>query len=232
MDYIWDGIVKAVQIIFSGDAEFYEVVGLSLYVSSVATAIAAAIVLPFSVFMGLWRFKGEKTFAKITGTLMSVPSILIGLLVMITLSRRGPLGPLKLSYTPTAMIIAQALLVTPLICGLAYQAVTTKGRLVEQVGNTLGGAKWSNILLVIKELKAELIIIAVTAFGRAISEVGAVMVAGGNIKGKTRVITTTIALNNSMGRYEMAIALGIILLTVSLGVNWLIYLYKEKSVGE
>ena len=160
---------------------------------------------------------------------MSIPSVIVGLIVAILLSRRGPLGQFELLYTPKAMIIAQTLLVIPLILGLNYSLAKNRGKAIEKVAITLGAKRFDTILLIIRELRVDLMVNIVTAFSRAISEVGAVMIVGGNIKGHTRVITTTISMMNSMGDYPMAIALGIILLIISFIVNSILYTYSGED---
>lgn len=230
MNYIAEGIVHALKLIFSFDMELYKIVLLSLIVSSLSTIISSVISIPLAVWLGLKHFKGERLFARILHTLMSTPSVLVGLVVSIALSRRGPLGFLKLLYTPIAMIIAQTILVTPLTLGLTYNLVRNRGKEIEKLGITLGASPVQVIVLVIKELELDLFINIVAAFSRAISEVGAVMMVGGNIKGHTRVITTSIAMWNSMGNYTMAIALGLILLLISLLINSTIYSFRETEI--
>jgi tungstate transport system permease protein len=232
MNYLGQGIVEALKLIFSFDKELYKIVYLSLFVSSLSTFVSSLISIPLAVFLGLKSFKGNKLFARILYTLMSTPSVLVGLVIAILLSRRGPLGFLQLLYTPTAMIIAQTVLVTPLIMGLTYNLTKNRGKEIEKLGITLGGNKFQIILLVIKELEVDLFINIVAAFSRAISEVGAVMMVGGNIKGHTRVITTSIAMLNSMGNYTMAIALGLILLLISLLINSTIYSFRETEIRQ
>ena len=229
MDYIVDGFIQALNFIFSMDKEFWGIVSLSLFVSISAVIIGMVVAIPVGAFLGLNKFKGEKVFARLIYTLMSTPTILIGLIVCILLSRRGPLGHLKLLYTPTAIIIAQTILVIPLIIGLTYDIVKSQGQRVKLLAITLGASKLQTIFFVIKELRYSLFINIVTAFSRAISEVGAVMMVGGNIKGQTRVMTTSISMFNSMGDYGMAIGLGLVLLIISLIINSIIYTYKEES---
>jgi tungstate transport system permease protein len=145
------------------------------------------------------------------------------------LSRRGPLGFLDLLYTPIAMVIAQTFLVIPLILGLTYNLSKNRGKEIEKIGITLGANKFRIVVLIIRELKIDIFMNVVTSFSRAISEVGAVMIVGGNIKGFTRVITTSITMFNSMGHYSMAIALGLVLLVISFGINSIIYSYSEEE---
>ncbi len=229
MDYILNGFKEAGNLLISLDKEVYKIILLSLFVSSTSTIISSIVIIPLGVYLGIKEFKGKGLFSRITYTLMSIPSVIVGLLVAIILSRRGPLGFLDLLYTPTAMIIAQTILVTPLIFGLTYNLSKNRGKTIEKTGMTLGAKKLDIVILIIRELKIDILVNVATAFSRAISEVGAVMIVGGNIKGHTRVITTTISMMNSMGDYPMAIALGIVLLVISFGVNSLIYSYQGED---
>lgn len=229
MDYILEGFREALKLLISFDKEVYDIITLSLFVSTTATIIASLICIPLGIHLGLKEFKGKRAFSRILYTSMSVPSVIVGLVVAIALSRRGPLGGLNLLYTPKAMIIAQTLLVSPLILGLTYSLSKNRGKEIQKIGITLGASKLDIIILVTRELKIDLIVNIVTAFSRAISEVGAVMIVGGNIKNKTRVITTAISMMNSMGEYPMAIALGLVLLIISFGINSLIYSYSGED---
>ncbi|RKD31643.1 ABC transporter permease [Thermohalobacter berrensis] len=229
MDYIINGIIEALKLLVSFNRELYEIIFLSVFVSSTATLISSIIFIPLGLYLGIKNFKGKKLFSRLLYTLMSIPSVVVGLLVAILLSRRGPLGFLELLYTPTAMIIAQSLLVTPLSLGLSYNLSKNRGKKIERVGITLGARGVKIIFLLIRELKIDLFINLVTVFSRAISEVGAVMIVGGNIKNRTRVITTSIAMFNSMGNYSTAIALGLVLLAISFIINSLIYSYHQED---
>lgn len=229
MDYILDGFREAINLIISLDKEIFDIVLLSLFVSTTATILGSLISIPFGVGFGIQKFKGKRLFSRITYTMMSIPTVVIGLLVHIILSRKGPFGSFGLMYTAKAMIIAQTLLVMPLSFGLNYGLSTNRGKKIEKVAITLGANKFQSIMLIIRELEVDIIVNITTAFSRAISEVGAVMIVGGNIKYHTRVITTTISMMNSMGDYPTAIALGIILLMISFIVNSMIYSYSKED---
>lgn len=229
MGYIVEGFKEAIKLLIGFDKEIYSIILLSLYVSSTATIIASVVFIPIGIHLGIKDFKGKKAFSRILYTLMSTPSVIVGLVVALFLSRSGPLGHLQLLFTPTAMIIAQTLLVTPLILGLTYNLSKNRGKLVKNTAITLGARKFDLIVLIIREFKVDILVNIVTAFSRAISEVGAVMIVGGNIKGHTRVITTSISMMNSMGDYPMAIALGIVLLIISFGINSIIYSYGGED---
>ena len=160
---------------------------------------------------------------------MSLPPVIAGLTIFLILMRRGPLGRFQLNYTVTAMILAQICLVTPIIIGLTYNIVKEKASIVNRLGITLGADKFSGMKLLIYEMRVGLTTAVVSGFGRAISEVGAVTIVGGNIKGQTRVMTTYITELKGMGNYERAIAVGIILLLISFAVNALLYHFQERE---
>lgn len=229
MDYIFKGFQEAIKLLISFDKEVMEIAGLSLFVSTSATLIASLIFIPIGIDLGLKKFRGKRILSRILYTLMSIPSVIVGLVVAIALSRRGPLGYLDLLYTPKAMIIAQTLLVAPLILGLSYNLAKNRGTIIEKMSLTLGGGKFNTIILIIRELKTDIMVNIATSFSRAISEVGAVMIVGGNIKYHTRVITTSISMLNSMGDYPMAIALGTILIIISFGIHSIMYSYSQED---
>ncbi|MBC6680645.1 ABC transporter permease [Zhenpiania hominis] len=229
MDAIGHGVMEALRLIFSGDAEIFEIVGLSLYVSFFSVVISSCIGIPAGVFLGTHSFRGKGILIRVIYTLMSLPPVIAGLTVFLILMRRGPLGSFQLNYTVTAMIIAQICLVTPIVTGLTYNLVKEKAPVVYKLATTLGARKASRMKLLIYEMRTGLTTSVVSGFGRAISEVGAVMIVGGNIKGRTRVMTTYITELKGMGNYERAIAIGIILLAISFLVNALLYHFQERE---
>ncbi len=229
MDYILKGFSEALNLLISFDIEVIKIVFLSLVVSISATILASLVFIPIGVYLGIKKFRGKKMVSRLIYTSMSIPSVIVGLVIAILLSRRGPLGYLDLMYTPKAMIIAQTLLVTPLILGLTYNLAKNRGIEIQKLAITLGGSTIDSIWLIIRELKVDILVNIATSFSRAVSEVGAVMIVGGNIKGYTRVITTTISMMNSMGDYPMAIALGLILLIISFGIHSFIYSYSQED---
>jgi tungstate transport system permease protein len=229
LNYIQEGFKEAIRLLINFDKEVYSIISLSLFVSTTSTIISSLIFIPLGIHLGIKDFRGKRFFSRILYTFMSIPSVIVGLVVAILLSRKGPFGHLDLLYTSKAMVIAQTLLVTPLILGLTYSLSQNRGKSIEKIGITLGAGRLDIIILTIKELKIDILVNVVTAFSRAISEVGAVMIVGGNIKGHTRVITTTISMMNSMGDYPMAIALGIVLLIISFVINSIIYSYSREE---
>lgn len=203
-------------------SEVVQVVFLSLFVSLTSTFIASLLGITTAVPVALKSFKQRKYIIRISETLMSIPPVLMGLLVYMLLSRKGPLGSLQLLFTPTAMIIAQSFLVLPIVFGLTISAVGIHGKEIKMNCIALGARRRETLFLIIRESKAQLASVLAAGFGRAISEVGAVMMVGGNIKGETRVMTTYIALETGNGNFNEAIAIGIILLCISFMINFLL----------
>lgn len=229
MDVISAGIAQAFGLIISGDPEIYGIIGLSLFVSFNSVLISTCLGMPVGILLGTHSFRGKGVILRIIYTFMSLPPVIAGLTVFLILMRRGPLGYLQLNYTPTAMIIAQICLVTPIIIGLTYNLVREKAPVVNRLGITLGASRFEIMFLMIREMRIGLTAAVVSGFGRAISEVGAVMIVGGNIKGKTRVMTTYITELKSMGDYSRAIAIGIVLLIIAFAINAILYNFQERE---
>lgn len=219
MDYILDGFKEAFILLFSGDKEIFDIILLSLIVSGVATSIAVIIGIPVGLYTGIKKFPLKKAYGSILFTAMGIPPVVIGLLVAIFFSRKGPLGEYGLLFTPQAMIAAQFILVLPIVTAIIFGTANEKGIQVLELAKTLGSNRFECFKLLVIELKESVILAIMSAFGRAISEVGAVMLVGGNIKGHTRVMTTFITMNNSMGNYEKSIAMALVLLSISLFIN-------------
>lgn len=224
-----DGFIRGLELLLSGDKELYTIIGLSLIVSLSATVLASIMAIPLATWLGRKSFRGKKLFSRIAYASMSLPSVVVGLVILLLLARRGVLGSFQLLYTPVAMIIAQWVLISPFIFGLTYHTVIKRGKQIEKEGHFLGARGWSLNWLIIRELRHEMVLHVMAGFSRAISEVGAVMIVGGNIKGETRVMTTAIALHNSMGDYGMAIALGMVLLFTAFLINSLVF--QEEKEG-
>ena len=229
MDVILSGIIKAFKLIFSFDNEIYEIVFLSLYVSFVALIIAFIIGLPLGVLIGKSNRRISIFFEKIIYTLMGLPPVLCGLFVCLILMRRGPLGHLQLNYTVRAMIMAQSLLIIPIVTGIIVRAIKTNYSKISKLAKTLGANKFETFKLVVYELRYQIQMALVSGYSRGISEVGAVMIVGGNIKGKTRVMTTFISELKGMGEFEKAVAVGIILLIISFLINTLMNHFTKKD---
>ncbi len=229
MEQIIEGFKSALSLIASFDPELISIVSLTLFVTIAATAMAAVISIPLGIFLGIKDFPLKSLVVRILYTFMSLPPVIVGLFVFLLIVRRGPLGGLGILFTATAMIIAQFLLVTPIITGIVYNGTLEKGRDIKNLGKTLGASRLQLLLLLIRELRIEIFAGIISGYGRAISEVGAVMIVGGNIQGHTRVMTTAIAMLRSMGDYEMAIALGLVLLALSFIINFALYHFQQKA---
>lgn len=214
----------------SMDKEVYGIILLSLYVSLTATLVATCGAVPLGILIGLKEFRLKKFIVRIIYTFMSLPPVVVGLVVFLIISRKGPLGSLQLNFTPMAMIIAQVCILFPIVTGIVYNGTKEKGENIKLLGKTLGASRRQILLLLIKELRVNIFTAIVTGYGRAISEVGAVMIVGGNIKGHTRVMTTTIAMLQSMGEYDLAIAIGIVLLMLSFVINSLLYHFQQGEL--
>jgi len=229
MGYIVQGFGEAFKLLLSFDKEIYGIIFLTLYVTIMSTFIATLIGVPLGILIGIKNFRFKKTLIRFLYTFMSMPPVIAGLFVYLVLARRGPLGQLELLFTPTAMIVAQVFLVAPIIMGITYNSTREKGQRIKQVAHTMGAGKGQALALLLFELKADILAAVVSGFGRAISEVGAVMLVGGNIKGHTRVMTTSIAMLQSMGDYSQAIAIGLVLLALSFIINSILY-HVQKVV--
>lgn len=229
MDQIFEGFKSAFSLIASFDGELMNIVSLTLFVTILSTGISTIFSVPLGILLGIKDFPLKSLVIRILYTFMSLPPVIVGLVVFLLLARRGPFGQFGLLWTATAMIIAQVLLVTPIITGIVYNGTLEQGRNIKDLGKTLGASRPQLLFLLIRELRIEIFAGIISGYGRAISEVGAVMIVGGNIQGSTRVMTTAIAMLRSMGDYDMAIALGIVLLALSFIVNFALYHFQQKA---
>ena len=205
----------------------YETVKLSLQVSLSSVFFASLVGLPLAAVIATTRFAGKRFIVVMLNTLMGLPPVVVGLLIYLLLSRAGPLGSLGILFTPSAMIIAQTILVAPIITGLARQIIENVWTDYSEQLTSLGAPKSSIISALLFDAKFSLVTIILAATGRALSEVGSVMIVGGNIDGVTRVMTTAIALETSKGNLNFAIMLGIILISVIFTINGIIFFIKE-----
>ena len=209
----------ALSLLFAGDAELMSIIGLSLTVSLTAVVTSLVIGLPLGAMLAAYRFPGRTPLIVISNTFLGMPPVVIGLLIYLLISRAGPFGFLGILYTPAAMMLAQTVLVLPISIALSRQAFESLNAEYAPLFQSLGLGRAARISALVFEARAVLLTIALACFGRAISEVGAVMIVGGNIRHSTRVMTTSIALATSMGELAFAMALGIVLLLVALAVN-------------
>ncbi|MGB2783235.1 MAG: ABC transporter permease [Atribacterota bacterium] len=230
MDFIIEGIQKALQLIFSLDREIINIVLLSLRVSLTAIILASFLGIPLGFLMAVKDYWGKRFSVALVNTLLALPTVVIGLIVYSLISRRGPLGVFGLLYSPSAMIIGQFILATPIIIALTHSAVQGVDKRIRNTALTLGATETQSAWMVIKEARYAVLAAVITGFGRVIAEVGAAMMLGGNIKGSTRIMTTAIALETAKGEFGFAIALGIILLLIALVANILLHYFQSKRV--
>lgn len=219
----------ALGLVFSGDAELYAIIALSLRISLTAVLIGCLIGLPLGAALATLRFPGRAAIATLLNAFMGLPPVVVGLIVYLMLSRAGPLGVFGLLYSPTAMIIAQAILVTPLIAALARQAMSDLDNEYRELFQSLRLTGSERIATLIWDGRYSLTTAALAGFGRATAEVGAVIIVGGNIEHVTRVMTTTIALETSKGNLELALALGLVLITIAVLINASVMLLNSSA---
>jgi tungstate transport system permease protein len=231
MDSITQGILRAFELIFHLNAELFGIILLSLQVSGLALVIATLAGLPLGAMLGLKRFPGRDFAISAMNTLMGLPPVVVGLFVYLILSRKGPLGFMGLLYSPSAMIIAQSILAIPIVTALCQSAIVNVDPLIRQASRTLGATPAQETLAILHEARYGIISAIVAAFGRVMAEVGAILIVGGNIAGYTRVMTTTIALETDKGNFELALALGIILLLLSFAVNTALHAIQKKGMA-
>jgi tungstate transport system permease protein len=226
---ILDGLRGAVALIASGDATLVSIVILSLAVSLSAVVLATLIGMPVGAALAVTRFPGRRGLVVMLNALMGLPPVVVGLVVYLLLSRAGPLGELGLLFTPQAMVIAQTILILPIIAALTRQAVEDAWREYEEQLRSLGAQGMRAALTLVWDIRFSLLTAVLAGLGRASAEVGAVMIVGGNIDGVTRVMTTTIALETSKGDLPLALSLGIVLITIVLLINAGAYGVKEAA---
>ena len=214
MDFIFEGLRKAVALILSGNAEIFAIARLSLTVSLLATAMAVLTGVPLGSWIAVKKFPLKKLLIAMVNTGMGLPPVVAGLVVMLFLARSGPLGFLNWLYTPTGMIIAQFIIATPIITALSISAMQSVDPKFYQQVLTLGASDWQAIKVCLKEIRLTVLAAVIAGFGRLVAEVGAVMIVGGNIRNQTRMLTTATVMETHMGNYDMAIALGLILLAL------------------
>lgn len=232
MDLIWDGFTEALDLIVSGDAYVYEVTFTSLLVSGSATLIALVLGLGIASFLAFRAFPGRTLTLIAFYAGMALPPVVVGLLVSIMLWRTGPLGQLHLLYSRTAIVIAQAIIATPIIAALSTAALQTLNPNLRLQVLALGASRWQATLLLFREARLSLLAAAIAGFGAAISEVGATIIVGGNIKGSTRTLTSAIVLEVQQGDFETAIAFSLILMAVIVAIIAVFTALQQRRVGE
>ncbi|NOX72299.1 MAG: ABC transporter permease subunit [Alphaproteobacteria bacterium] len=216
-------LLQSWQLVAARDPALLQIVGLSLYVSLTASFLAACIGIPLGAALAIWSFPGRGVLVVLSTSLMALPPVVVGLSVYLLLSRAGPLGNLGLLFTPGAMIIAQTILIAPIILALTREAVLPLRREYDALLLSVDAGPLLRLKTLIWDARFGVMTAILAGFGRALAEVGAVLIVGGNINGLTRVMTTTIALETSKGNLELALALGVILLAIAISVNALIH---------
>ena len=229
MQNLAEELRHAMVLILSGDRDLWEIVLLSLRVSVFAVLIAALLGMPLGAALAVGRFPGRRGVIILVNALMGLPPVVVGLLVYLCLSRSGPLGVLQLLYTPSAMIIAQVVLVTPIITALTRQTVETLNAEYAEQLRSLGVSRLASVPTLLWDGRLALLTALLAGFGRAIAEVGAVIMVGGNINHVTRVMTTTIALETSKGNLALALALGVILIALAVSMTACVSLLIQRS---
>ncbi len=226
---------EAVRLVVAFDGDLREIILLSLQVSLFAVGIAALIGLPLGAFLAMSRFRFRQVVITVVTALMGLPPVVVGLIVYLLLSNNGALGPLQLLYTPTAMVIAQTILIIPIITALTTQTIEQLDSQYREQLSLFGLSSGARIRTLLWEGRFDLATAMLAGFGRSIAEVGAVIIVGGNINHVTRVMTTTIALETSKGNLSLALGLGLILIAISLSVNGLLMLlrhYAKRAANE
>lgn len=223
-----DSLERVFVMLMSGDPDLYEIILLSLQVSVTAVILGMVCGIPLGSFLSFRSFPGKKLFINLVYTMMGLPPVLAGLIVYFLVTRHGPLGQWQLLFTPAAMVMAQFLLTFPIITGLSMVAIKSKADRYTETAVSLGANSWQVGQTIVGEARLGILAAIITAFGRAIAEVGAVMLVGGNIEHSTRVMTTAIVMETRKGDYELALALGIVLLLISFLANLLLQLFQRE----
>ena len=207
-----------------------KVIGVTLQVSLLALLFSAIIALPLGTWLGLGRFRGRAALISVVHTLMGLPPVVAGVMVYLLLTRSGPFGNLDILFTPTAMVIAQTLIATPIVAGLVMSAVSAINPDLRMQLHAIGATPLQSALAVLREARAGIVVALMAGFGRLISEVGAVMLVGGNVEGQTRTLTTAVVLETRQGHFDTAIALGLVLLGLSFAANaGVLWLQRGRS---
>jgi len=222
--------IEAFTLVAALDPDLIEIVALSLQVNLGAVAIAALLGLPLGAVLGAWEFRGRSALVMLVNTMMGLPPVVVGLLVYLLLSNAGPLGVLALLYSPGAMIMAQTILITPIVAALTRQTVADLKLEYDEQLRVLGVGPWGMVGTLLWDGRYSLLTALLAGFGRAVAEVGAIIIVGGNINHVTRTMTTAIALETSKGDLGLALGLGIILLTLAVGVNAAVIALRATAV--
>ena len=230
MSEISQGLAQALGLVGNADPQLLSIVWLSLTVSGTAVLVAALLALPFGAWLALARFPGRQSLIALLNGMMGLPPVVVGLLIYLLLSRAGPLGALGILFTPAAMMLAQALLIFPIIAALARQVIDDAWTEYREQLTSLNATRWQCVQALLWDMRFTLTTSVLAGFGRAIAEVGAVMIVGGNIDGVTRVMTTAISLETSKGDLPLALALGMVLIALVVIINVVAQLIKANAM--
>ena len=229
MDLLFDSTVSAVLLVLALDAELLKIVTVSLKVSSGSTLIAGVVGVPLGLLIAVESFPAKRMVITCLNTLLAIPTVVIGLVVYAFIARRGLFGSLDLLYTQKAIVIGQTLLILPIITSFTITAINRIDRRYRKTAMTLGANRLQTALVIFKEARFGLVAAIIAAFGRVISEVGISMMLGGNARGFTRTMTTAMALEYDKGEFVLAVALGMVLLALSFGINMLFHLFQGRT---
>ena len=228
MEVVWAGLRRAVTLLLGGDPEVLGITGLSLQVSAAATGLALLVGMPLGAVLALVRFPGRALVVALVNTGMGLPPVVVGLFVSILLWRSGPLGFLDLLYTPAAIVLAQFVIAVPIVTGLTLAAVQQVPEPFRLQMLALGASRAQLVGVLVREARLPMLAALMAGFGAVISEVGASLMVGGNIRGQTRVLTTATVLETSKGNFDVAIALSVILLALTFLVNWALTWLQQR----
>ncbi|MHC4457008.1 MAG: ABC transporter permease [Planctomycetota bacterium] len=229
MDLLFDSFISAILLVISLDTEMVSIVAVSLKVSCASTLLAGLVGVPAGFMLAFGSFRGKPMVITILNTLLALPTVVVGLFVYSFITRRGIFGPLDLLYTQNAIIIGQTLLIIPVVTVFTIAAISRIDERYRKTAMTLGANRWQTAWVVFREARFGIMAAIIAAYGRVIAEVGISMMLGGNIKGFTRTMTTAMALEYDKGVFSLAIALGIILLTLSFGMNLLFHFFQGRT---
>ncbi len=229
MSDLLDGFIQALMLIFTLDKDLYVISGRSLQVTLTATLIASLIGIPVGSWLAVSNFRFRSSIIVLINALMGLPPVVVGLIVYLLLSKSGPFGVFNLLFTPMAMIIAQFLIILPIIASVSHRTIRSLWEEYRDFFVSLNATRRQIILTLIKDARRSLITASLAGFGRGIGEVGAIMIVGGNIDHATRVLTTAISLETSRGNFNLAMALGIILILLSIMINFLIHITVKSK---
>ncbi len=231
MDFLGEGLRRALALLLSGDAEVFGIALLTLKIAVVATVVACGVGLPLGYLLATRRFWGRRAALTVVNTTLAFPTVVVGLLLYGLLSRRGPLGGLGWIYTWQAIVVGDVLLALPIAAALSAAAVQGVDPRVRRTAETLGAGRWLTAWTVAREARFALAAVITAAFGQVVAEIGAAMMLGGNIRGSTRTLTTAVALYTSQGDFGLALALGLVLIALALAVNVTLQVLQGKGGG-